>query len=272
MTIPQRTDTLPELMSFSEFLAHQCAKGRITNWPLFSDPVRAFFTPALMTRVDQVVPGWKKMASYADQQTLIHVMGVITALLMLPEFKQADIAQKTALVWMVLFHDVAKIAQPGKHDYLHGFRSAAITGKSLAALGFPTTHDFSEFVDSWYELTYNAILIRDDVGEAVQDNRKLPEITNGIDHMYGPKSPAGLIIKAVLLHISIPIDPGYPIVAPLNDDELQHYIDPASFPLVKTMALVDTDAWNLFDPENRQTQRQRTLAFFDRLAARIGMD
>lgn len=270
MTIPRVTDALPELISFSDFLAQQCSKGRITNWSLFSESVRAFFTPALMAKVDQVVPGWKKMGSYADQQTLIHVMGALMALILLPEFKQTDTDQKTLLIWMVLFHDIAKIAQPGTHDYLHGFRSAAITGKALAALGFPTSPDFPELINSWYDLTYNGIAVREDTGESIQDNRKLPEITSGIDRMYGLKAPAGLIIKSVLLHISLPIDPGYPTVAPLSDDALPRYVDLPSFPLCKMMALVDADAWNLFNPDNRQSQRRLTDAFFDRLAARIG--
>jgi hypothetical protein len=225
----------------------------------------------MMDRVEWVVPGWRQMASYADQQTLIHVTAVLTALFLLPEYQRATAEQQMLMQWMVLFHDVAKRAHHSQHDYIHGFRSAAVTGRGLAQAGFPATEGYPELIDEWALLTDQAIIFRDDLGEMVQDNRKLPEIISGIDDLFGLQSPAGLIIKGVLLHVSVVTDPDYPTVAPMTDSEFQQYIDPLCFPLFKMMLLVDADGWNLFDPQIQQRHRQQTLAVFDRLETLIGL-
>lgn len=272
MTIPRVKESLPELMQFTADLAMQRHTGAMTDWQAFNPQVRSFFTPAMMVKIEGVIPGWNHMASYADQQTLYHVTSVLTALYLLPEYHQATPEQQALLEWIVLFHDVAKIAQHDAHDYVHAFRSAAIAGKALASIGFPVTAACHTTLDDWFTLTYNAVTFRQDLGEYVQDNHQLPQIITGIECLLGAPSPAACIVKVVLLHLSIKTDPDYPIVAPLTASEVQACLDPPSFPLLKAMMLVDTDGWDLFDPESRQHHRQQTLIAFDQLGARIGMN
>ncbi len=269
MTIPQVAALLPEYNAFVADLATQCAAGTLTDWSPFKQAVLNFFTPSMMDKADRVVPGWHEMAICADHQTLHHVTSVLVALRLSPIYQQATPHEQDSLLWMVLFHDVAKIARPGKHDYIHAFRSAAIAGKALARAGFSVRSGYSEQIVEWFALTYNAISWRPDLQEFIQDNRQLPAILSGLDQLYEP--PAIAVIKAVLFHLSIITDPDYPIHAPLTDEEIIKYIDAATFPLLKAMMLVDTDGWNLFDPAEAHRFRQQTQATFHQIAIQIGL-
>ncbi len=271
MTIPTLESYLPEVVSFTQQLAKDCKSGVITGWEGFIWRVHSFYTPKMMDKIERLVPGWRVMASYADQQTLIHVTSVLSALYLLPEFQQATPEQQALMEWTVLFHDVAKIAQPGRHDYLHAFRSAAITGKALSGIGFPITPEYNEAIDDWFTLTHNAIIFEAKCAETIQDNHKLPMIMSGIAHLFGVGAGAGLVIKAVLLHLSIKNDPDYPVVAPLTEGEIKRFIDATLYPILKMMMLVDTDAWNIFDPANQKRQRQQTLIVFDHIRRLIGL-
>lgn len=267
MAVPAAEALLPELIQFTRRLADECSNGRITGWGGFTEQVHSFYTPDMMGKIEHVLQGWSRMASYANQQTLIHVTSVLTALYLLPEYQQAASEQKLLMEWMVLLHDIAKEAHPGKHDYIHAFRSAAIAGRVLTQVGFEATDAYAALIDGWFALTHTAIIYHPEHAENIQDNRKLPEILSGIDQLFGTDAPAGLVIKAILLHLSILTDPDYPTVAPLSRAEIQKYVDPSLFPMLKAMMLVDNDAWNLFDPKQKAYYRQQTLAVFNEIAA-----
>lgn len=271
MAIPRVETQLPAYMQLVDHLAAQVQRGTLTGWAAFAPLVRAFFTPARLAEVEHVVPGWGEMARHAKQQTLIHVTSVLVALRLLPEYQQATALQQAVMDWMVLFHDVAKIPRPGQHDFVHGFRSAAITGRALANVGFPVTDAYAPSIDEWATLTHHAVVYRADLDETIQDNRQLPAILAGIDRLFGASTPAGWIVKGVLLHMSIANDPDYPTLAPLTDDEIQQIIDTAFLPLLKMMMLVDTDGWDLFDPVTHQRHRQQTLDVFERIGMLIGV-
>lgn len=269
MAIPEVETYLPELMQFGRQLAAAYEKGEIDSWKAFIEQVRAFYTPDVMEKIERIVPGWIKMASYANQQTLIHMTSVFVALFLLPEYQRADAEQRAIMEWMELFHDIAKEAQPGTHDYIHAFRSAAVAGKALPDVGFPTTSTYVATIDDWFVLTHNAVVFDAAHNETIQDNRKLPEIMSGIDRLFGPGAPAGLAIKAILLHLSLDVDPGYPLLAPLNNQEIQQYMDQPLCSLLEVLLLVDNDAWNLFDAESKKRQRDLTLEAFDQIDAMI---
>jgi hypothetical protein len=265
MFLPKIETILPELTQFTRQLARSYQRGEIQDWKNFIEQVRAFYTPAVMEKIERVSPGWIKMASYANQQTLIHMTSVFVALFLLPEYQHAGPEQQALMEWMELFHDIAKEAQPEIHDYIHGFRSAAVAGKALASIGFPLTPSYSAHIDEWAALTHNATVFDVAHNEMIQDNRKLPDIMAGIDLLYGSETPATLAIKAILLHLSLDIDPDYPTLAPLTDLEAKHYIDKLLSPYLKVLLLVDGDAWNLFDREAKQRSRVQTLAFFEEM-------
>lgn len=270
-SLPKLQDHLPELAAFIRRLADEHQRGVLTSGQQFVGMVRAFYTPAMMAKIETVVPGWGKMASFDNQQTLIHVTSVVTALLLLPEYQNATSEQQVIMEWTALFHDIAKEPQHPHHDYVHGFRGGAVTGKALHALGFPVTASYATDVDEWYTLTYNATIFDSMYNEDIQDNSKLPEIIGGIERFYGADSPGTLVTKGVLLHVSLPVDPDYPTLAPLSKREMERYVNAAFFPIIVAMMLADDGGWNLFDRERTASQRVKVLDYFDPIGERIGV-
>lgn len=207
-----------------------------------------------------IVPGWQKMASYSGGITLVHVMCVFLGLFMLPEFQSLTPEQKQLAKWIVLFHDVDKVHIRGKRDTMHAFCSGVQAAKALSKLGFPTSQVYPELISSWSDTTVQAFIT---VGEkATPNNQKLPEILRGIEQLYGQGTPATLIVKTVLLHISLDVDPFYPTPAPLTEEEIKRDIDADLLPLLRAMMLADNEGWSLFDPETRVRQRKDTLQAF----------
>lgn len=268
LSTPTMQDHLPELAAFIRQSAHDCRSGTLTDWPQFAGQARDFYTPAMMDKIEGVVPGWGKMASFSKQQTLIHVTGVLTALLLLPEYQAATPEQQTIMEWTALFHDIAKEPQPPHHDYIHGFRGGAVTGKALGALGFPVTAAYASEIDDWFALTYGATILDTMYHEDIQDNNKLPEIIGGLERFYGVDTPGTLVAKGVLLHMSFPVDPDYPTLAPLSKGEIKRYINAPFLPIIVAMSLADDGGWNLFDPQRTASQRVKVMTYFDKLEPR----
>jgi hypothetical protein len=268
MTLPTLESHLPELSQFTQQLARELRSGTLTGWQPFVEQVRQFYTPTMMDKIERAAPGWQRMASFRNQTTLIHVTSVLTAMYLLPEYQQAVPDQQRIIEWMVLFHDIAKVIHD-KHDFIHGFRSAAVAGKALANIGFPVINNDPAVLDNWCDLTSSAIIFDEVHQEEIQDNSRLPEIISGIEAIYGADAPAVLAVKGILFHLSIKTDPDYPTLAPLTDQEIHRYINAAAFPILKAMMLVDTDGWNLFDKEEKRRHRQQNLNVMNWIGSQI---
>jgi hypothetical protein len=253
---PVFEDCFTDLDQFISALVQAHQAGHLGSWDDLDKKVRAYFTPERMEQMESLAPGWKKMASYSDGITLVHVMCVFLGLVMLPKFQVLSPQQKQLAKWIVLFHDLAKSHIPGKKDTMHAFRSGAETAKALPRFGFPTRPQFYERIGFWSEYASQAFILRDGDSTPKPDNRKLPGILIGIDNLFGRDTPAALITKTVLLHISLHIDPFYPTPSALTEEEIKRYIDHNMFPLLKAMMLADNEGWSLFDPETR-AQRSR---------------
>ena len=260
---PAFDDCFADQNQFILELVQAYEAGRIKSWDDLENRVKPFFTPK---RIEQM-PGWQKMASYAGGVTLVHVMCVFLGLFMLPEFQSLTPAQKQIAKWTVLFHDVEKEIQKGKRDPIHGFRSAVITAKYLPEFGFPVTSQYDDLIDSWSQLTNLAITSSPRYSEPIQDNHRLPEILAGIERMFGEDTPAALIVKNVLLHMSINVVTEWPQAAPLTEVEIKNYISRDLAPLLKVMMLSDNEGWVMFYPNDRSKQRTETLKVFRRMEA-----
>ncbi len=258
--LPGFEDCFPQLNQFITELVQEYEAGRLRSWDDLDKRVKAYFTSERMEQMESQVPGWKKMASYSDGITLVHVMCVFLGLMMLPAFQVLSTPQKQLAKWIVLFHDIDKFHVRGKKDTMHAFRSGAETARALPRLGFPTRARFHERINFWSEYTKQAFILHD--GDPKPDNRKLSGILIGIDNLFGKDMPAALITKTVLLHISLHIDPLYPTPSALMEEEIKRYITPSLFPLLKAMMLADNEGWSLFNPETRaQRNRDATQAF-----------
>jgi len=267
--MPRFDDQFPELNHFICTLVDDYNAGKINSWDDLELRVHAFFSPETMEQIESYVPGWQKMSSYNNGITLVHVMCVFLGLLMLPEYTSMTSYQQGLMKWAVLFHDVEKVVEKGKRDPKHGFRSAVTAAQRLPMLGFTTTPEYNDLMGTWSEFTYSAVITPEGMTEPIQDNQKLPEIISGIQQMFGNGSPAALIIKTVLFHVSINVVKEWPQAAPLSTEEVARYIDRELTPLLRAMALADNEGWNMFYPESRAQQRAETLEAFERIANQI---
>jgi hypothetical protein len=259
---PAFDDCFPELNQFLLELAGAYEAGRIRSWDRLDQQVKAYFTPAIMEQMESQVPGWKKMASYTDGITLVHVVCVFLGMLLLPEFQGLTREQQQLAKWIVLFHDVDKVHIQGQKDSMHAFRSGVHAANLLPGFGFPTRPKYEERIGQWSKYAAGAFILAESHGTPKPDNRKLPGILTGIDNLFGRNTPAALITKTALLHISLHIDPFYATPAPLTDDEIKRFIDPELFPLLRVMMYADNEGWSLFEPETRaQRQNDARKAF-----------
>lgn len=262
---PNFDDCFPDLNQFLLTLVHAYEMGKINSWNDLEEKVHAYFTPEKVQAMELQVPGWKKMASYSNGITLVHVMCVFLGMLMLPEFKNLTPQQQQLAKWIVLFHDIAKFHIPGKKDTMHAFRSGVQAANILPGFGFQPRQHYQERIDWWSRYTKQAFISGHADAAPKPDNQKLPYILIGIGNLFGKNSPAALITKTVLLHISLNVDPSYPTPAPLSEEEAIRYISADLLPLLRVMMLSDNEGWSLFDPETRAQQRRDTLNVFQKL-------
>lgn len=258
---PSFNSSLADLNQFIFKLVEGYQAGKIKTWASLKEQVCIFFTPEQMQALESAVPGWRRMASASGGVTLIHVIGVFLGLVMLPEFQALSQEEQELVKWMVLFHDVEKEAKQGTRDYRHGFRSAVTAARQLPHLGFAVTPEYDHWITPWSELTGSAMKISESGSNLIQDNEKLPEILAGMKRMFGEGSPADLIVKGILLHMSINVLRDWSQAAPLTDAEIKKYIHNDLAPLLKVLMLADNEGWTLFDLV-RQGQRMETLEAF----------
>jgi hypothetical protein len=237
--------------------------GKIKSWDDLEEKVNAYFTPEGMEHTDTLVPGWRKMSSYGERVTLVHVMCVFLGLYMMPEFLSMTKEQQQMMKWIILFHDVEKEPQNGKRDHTHAFRSAVAAARTLPKLGFPVASEYDLLIDDWSNFTSSSITKPENFPDYIQDNPKLPEILDGIEHLFGHNTPAALIIKTILLHLSVNMQP-WPPVTPLTDEEVKRYLDTDLVLLLRAMNLGDSEGWNMFEV-SRESLRNNTLEAFKKV-------
>ena len=269
-TIPNLDDHLPELFEFVRGLAQQIEAGELQDGDALVLRLRDFYTAERMQAIETVAPGWQDMAAYADRATLNHITQVLIALQLLPEYRQASKQRQTLMEWIVLYHDLGKQVIGGQRDALHAFRSATMATRTLPTVGFPTSEAYPGGIDAWTRLVLDASVAAPDGKGLIQDNRALPEILQGIEHLFGAGSAASLIVQAVLLHQSLNVVPEWPNPGSLTEAELPLCIRPELLPLLEAMMLVDSDAWQLFDPASKAKFRQGTLAVFANVRRLVG--
>ena len=263
--IPSFDNRFSELNLFIHKLVKLYQAGNINTWDDLERLVIDFFDPLRMGEMKSLVPGWRKMSSYSDGVTLVHVMCVFLGMYMMPEFLSLSRVQQNLMKWIILFHDIDKFHIRGKKDTMHAFSSGVVTAKRLPGLGFSCTEKYSNPIEPWSEYTAQAFISNDATTTPTPDNRKLPQILSGIEQLYGKNTPATLIIKTVLLHISLHVDDFYPTPAPLTNEETKLYIDTDLLPLLMVMMMSDNEGWSLFEQETRTRQRRDTLAVFEEL-------
>jgi hypothetical protein len=268
--LPQLHDHLPDLCAFVATQAHEIENGNLRDGDALARCIREFYTPERMQTIDRVVPGWTTMAAYADGATLVHVTQVMIALQLLPEYRRATEHLRCLLDWTVLQHDLGKEVIKGQRDALHAFRGATMAVRALPGVGFPTSDAYAALLEPWIHLVLGAAVPAPDGKGLVQDSRAMPDILRGAEQLFGVDSAAALIVQAVLLHQSLDVVPDWPNPGSVTEVELARSIRPALVPLLEAMMLVDSDAWQLFDPDSKARFRESTLAAFATLRRHLG--
>ena len=261
-TIPRLEEQLPQLLEFVRTLARQIEAGEIQDGDALGARIRVFYTAEQTAAIENVAPGWKEMAAYADGTTLHHVTQVLIALQLLPEYRQASRYLQALMEWSVLYHDLGKQVIAGQRDALHAFRSGTMAARTLPRLGFQTSAAYPTTLEPWSRLVLSASVATPDGKGSMQDNRALPEILQGIDQLFGAGTAAALIVQAALLHQSLNVVPEWPNPGSLTESQVPECIRPDLVPLLEGLMLADSDAWQLFEPEKKAKFRASTLAVF----------
>jgi len=269
-SVPRLEDHLPELLEFVRILARQIEAGELQDGDELILRIHDFYTADRMAAIEIVSPGWRDMAAYADGATRNHVTQALIALQLLPEYRQAPDHLQAWMEWSELYHDLGKQVISGQRDALHAFRGAAIAARALPRVGFPTSEAYPAALDPWTRLVLGASIAAPDGKGLIQDHRALPEILRGIEQLFGAGSAAALIVQAVLLHQSLNVVPEWPNPGSLTEAEVPLCIHPALLPLLEAVMLVDSDAWQLFDPTSKAKFRQGTLAVFATVRRLVG--
>ncbi|HMD81904.1 MAG TPA: hypothetical protein VKE92_11380, partial [Anaerolineales bacterium] len=129
--VPSFDDRLPFLNHFVLELVENYQAEKIKSWDDLDKAVKAFFRFERMKEMETIVPGWRKMASYDNGVTLVHVMCVFLGLYMMPEFLSLTEVQQRLMKWVVLLHDIEKEPPDGKRDHAHAFRTAVTAARIL---------------------------------------------------------------------------------------------------------------------------------------------
>jgi hypothetical protein len=267
--LPRLHDHLPELIAFVRSLARQVEAGELRDGDRLGLRLRDFYDADRMSAIEIVAPGWQAMAAQADGATLRHITQALVALQLLPEYWQASPALQATLEWTVLYHDLGKQVIAGQRDALHAFRSATMAARALPTVGFPVGAAYPATLEPWTRRVLGAAVAAPDGKGLLPDNRALPEILQGIEQLFGVESAAAQIVQTVLLHQSLNVVPEWPNPGSVAEAELAGCIRPALLPLLEGMMLVDSDAWQLFTPDDKARFRASTLAVFATVRAQL---
>lgn len=262
MRFPNFDEQFAFLNQFILELVDSYHEGEIASWEKLDEKVKAFFVAERMEQMEGLIPGWCKMASYVNGVTLTHVMCVFLGLYRMPEFLSLAKVQQEVMKWVILLHDVEKEPQAGKRDYAHAFRSAVGAARTLPGLGFAITPEYNASIDGWSQFTRAAVTKIENSPDDMQDNHKLPEILRGIERMFGRHTPADLIVKTILFHLSMNTKE-WPPPNPLSPEEAKRYIERDLIPFLRVMNLGDNDGWTLFEPVVRERQRLDIIEEFE---------
>ncbi|MEY2816828.1 MAG: hypothetical protein RL275_291 [Chloroflexota bacterium] len=255
----------PELNEFIHELVQEYKTGNLNSWDELDKRTHRFYSLDMMDLIESKAPGWKNMSSYSEGITRTHVTCVFLGMYMLDEFQSLSPEQQQIAKWIILFHDIDKFHIRKVKDTMHAFNSAVVAANTLPSLGFFTTYKYNELIQSWSDYTRNASIPTDVKESPKPDNQKLPRILSEIDELFGQDTPASLIVKTILLHISPAVDKNYPTPSPLTEDEMQRFINPPLFPLLKVMMLSDNEGWSMFNPMVRDQQKRDALIAFERI-------
>jgi hypothetical protein len=236
-------EKLPDFWNLSKKITSDLRAEKFSDWKSLIQKTSPLLEQGFVEKTDKAIPGWKKIATLNDGQTAIHTLLVFATCLNLPEYGQADIQTRMEIEWAAVLHDLDK--DRTRNDAAHPFRSAAVAVRIMPELGFDLLPNISMTdLEAWSNLVISAQ--RQDGERMVHDHSFLREIIDGIYKCWGNNSPATRVLKAVLLHQSLPAIKAWENAVLLTDKELSYSLTLEDMEVLGLLIIADSDSWNIF--------------------------
>lgn len=236
-------EKLPNFWNLSQKTAFALRAGRFSNWDSLIQKINPLLDESFIEDMDKVIPGWRKISTLHDGQTALHTLLVFSLCLILPEYTLADEQTCMEIEWAAVLHDLDK--NLARSDTAHPFRSGAVVARIMPELGFELLPNINETdLETWSNLVMSAQ--RPDGERMIHDHSFLKEIIDGIYKCWGKDSSATRILKAVLLHQSLPTLREWSNAVLLTDDELSYTLTLSDMKVLGTLMVADSDSWNIF--------------------------
>ena len=237
-------EKLPDFWNLSKKIASGLRNEKFSDWETLSQQMSPLLEPGFIESMDKIIPGWRKIATLHDGQTAMHTLLVFATCLNLPEYTLADVQTCMEIEWAAILHDLDK--DRARNDTTHPFRSAAVAARIMPELGFELLPNINETdLEAWSNLVMSAQ--RPDGGRMVHDHSSLKEIIDGIHKCWGSDSSATRVLKAVLLHQSLPTLKDWGGAVLLTDEELSYSLSLKDMKVLGALMVADSDSWNIFD-------------------------
>jgi hypothetical protein len=236
-------EKLPDFWELSKKTASNLRDEKFSDWDLLIQKISLLLEQSFVEKMDKVIPGWRKIATLHDGQTAMHTLLVFATCLNLPEYGQADIQTRMEIEWAAVLHDLDK--DRARNDTAHPFRSAAAAVRIMPELGFDLLPNINMTdLEAWSNLVMSAQ--RQDGERMVHDHSFLQEIIDGIHKCWGNNTSATRILKAVLLHQSLPTLKDWSNAVLLTDKELSYSLTLEDMDVLGLLMIADSDSWNIF--------------------------
>jgi len=241
LTVAQK---LPNLWKLACEIAEEIKADRYSDWPPLVERMQPLLNPEFIETINRAIPGWKNIATLHNGQTAKHTLMVLVTCLNLPEYSQAGAQTRLEIEWAALLHDLDK--KFARTDTAHPFRSAAVVAPLMPALGFDLQPGLgSDDVEKWSALVMSAL--RADGERMIHDHAHLSEIVAGMRKLWGEKTPALHVMKAILFHQSLPTVTDWSNAVLLTEAEIRASLTSADMDVLAPLLIADSDSWNIFD-------------------------
>ena len=236
-------EKLPDFWNLSTRIATGLRTGKITDWDRLIQQISPLLEQGFVESVDNIIPGWKTIATLNDGETALHTLLVFAACLNLPEYTLADELTCIEIEWAAILHDFDK--KLARQDSAHPFRSAAVVSRIMPNLGFELLPGTSKTdLEAWSNLVMAAQ--RPDGERMIHDHSSLKKIIDGIYKCWGKDTSASRVLKAVLFHQSLPTLRDWPNAVFLTDEELSFALTLNDMKVLGPLMIADSNSWNIF--------------------------
>jgi hypothetical protein len=240
LTVKER---LPAFWDLSQQTASALRVGKFFDWKSLTQQIRPLLDESFIESMEKVILGWKKIATLHDGQTALHTLLVFSLCLNLPEYTLADEQTCLEIEWAAVLHDLDK--NLARSDTAHPFRSAAVVARIMPELGFELLSNIDGAdLETWSNLVISAQRL--DGERMIHDHSSLKQIIDGIYKCWGKESSATRVLKAVLLHQSLPTVKEWSNAVLLTDEELSCTLTLRDMKVLGALMVADSDSWNIF--------------------------